>query len=237
MRRGAVRRAQRAVSNESGRLLAAVCEAGVRGVRSLPLLQRCMFAVVLVGIPISAWGAVYPPNTWLQVGPVVIIVAMAWQVLRLKPLSDMSVGWFATFLLLHLFAARWTYSGVPYDQWLSAITGHSVDAAFGFKRNMFDRLVHFAFGLCAVVPLVEIGKRYLCYSFGSAVGFALLFVLAASAVYEIFEWLVAVTMDPLSAEAYNGQQGDIFDPQKDMLAATLGSVVAFVTMRPRWRQM
>jgi putative membrane protein len=197
----------------------------------LPLLQRCMFAVVLVGIPISAWGAVYPPNTWLQVGPVVIVLAIGWLVLRLKPLSNNSVGWFATFLLLHLFAARWTYSSVPYDHWLSAMTGHSVDAAFGFKRNMFDRLVHFAFGLCIAAPVIETGTRYLGFSAKVAALVMLLFVLGSVAVYEIFEWLIAASMDPDSAEAYNGQQGDMFDSQKDMLIAAAGALFGLLLGR------
>jgi putative membrane protein len=190
-----------------------------------------MLVVVLIGIPISAWGAVYPPNTWLQVGPVAIIVAVAWRALRLMPLSDMSVGWLATFLLLHLFAARWTYSNVPYDHWLSAITGHSVDAAFGFNRNMFDRLVHFAFGLCVAAPVLEIGTRYL--EFGAKIGalVVLFFVLGSGAAYEIFEWLLAALMDPKSAEAYNGQQGDMFDSQKDMLIAALGSLFGLLLGR------
>jgi putative membrane protein len=52
----------------------------------------------------------------------------------------------------------------------------------------------------------------------------LLFVLGSGALYEIFEWLLAVSMDPVSSEAYNGQQGDPFDAQKDMLIASIGSL-------------
>jgi putative membrane protein len=33
-------------------------------------------------------------------------------------------------------------------------------------------------------------------------------------------------MDPKDAEAYNGQQGDLWDAQKDMVLAFVGSLVS-----------
>lgn len=53
-------------------------------------------------------------------------------------------------------------------------------------------------------------------------------MLATSALYELFEWGVAVVMAPDAAEVYNGQQGDMWDPHKDMALATLGALVAVV---------
>ncbi|HEY2840420.1 MAG TPA: DUF2238 domain-containing protein, partial [Pirellulales bacterium] len=35
----------------------------------------------------------------------------------------------------------------------------------------------------------------------------------------------AVTLSPEEAEAYNGQQGDLWDAQKDMALALAGSIV------------
>lgn len=84
---------------------------------SLPPRQRWWLLACLAGVPLSAVGAAYPPNTWLQVGPVVIGVALAWWALRRWPMSDASVGWACAFVLLHLFAAHWTYSDVPYEAW------------------------------------------------------------------------------------------------------------------------
>ncbi len=199
----------------------------------LPPAQLRMLAAVFIAVPISSWGAVYPENTWLQVGPVLLVVALLAAALRRWPMSDGSLAWFAGFLLLHLFAARWTYSSVPYDKWSVSLAGFSIDAALGFQRNMFDRLVHFAFGLCMIAPLTEIGRRYHSMSPRLALTFSLLFIWAGSAFYEVFEWLLAVIMDPAAAEAYNGQQGDMFDPQKDMLAAGLGALMgaSFPTRR------
>ena len=51
-------------------------------------------------------------------------------------------------------------------------------------------------------------------------------VLSTGALYELLEWGIAATLAPEMAEAYNGQQGDIFDPHKDMAIAVAGAVVA-----------
>lgn len=197
----------------------------------LPIAQRGWLLACLAGVPLSAIGAAYPPNTWLQVGPVVIGMALAWWALRRWPISDASVAWACAFVLLHLFAARWTYSDVPYDAWGRAAFGVGIDAALGFDRNMFDRLVHFLFGVCMARPLIELGIVRAGLSRRMAIAFMVLTVTAIGAFYEIFEWLLAVGMSPEAADKYNGQQGDMFDAQKDMALAMLGSVVPVVFWR------
>lgn len=192
----------------------------------LPAAQRWWLLACLAGVPLSAVGAAYPPNTWLQVGPVVAGVPLAWWALRRWPMSTASVAWACSFVLLHLFAARWTYSSVPYDAWGQAAFGFSIDAALGFQRNMFDRLVHFASGLCFALPLVEAGQRHAGLTRRMAVTFMLLAVLAIGAIYEIFEWMLTLGLSIEAAEQYNGQQGDMFDAPKDMALALAGAVLA-----------
>ncbi len=152
-------------------------------------------------------------------------VPLAWWALRRWPMSNASVAWVCAFVLLHLFAARWTYSSVPYDAWGQALTGVSIDAAFGFQRNMFDRLVHFASGLCFALPLVEIGMRHAGLTRRMAAVFMVLAVLAIGALYEIFEWMLTIGLSPEAADQYNGQQGDMFDAPKDMALALIGCLV------------
>jgi putative membrane protein len=197
----------------------------------LPAAQRWWLLACLAGVPFSAAGAAYPPNTWLQVGPVVIGVAIAWWALRRWRMTTASVGWASLFILLHLFAARWTYSDVPYDAWGRAAFGFGIDAAFGFERNMFDRLVHFMFGVCLARPLLEIGVVHGGLSRRWAMVLAVSAVLAIGAFYEIFEWLLAVTLSPEAADEYNGQQGDMFDAPKDMALALAGGLLALTRLR------
>ena len=188
----------------------------------IPVTQRWMLAAIVLGIPLSIVGALYPSNTWLQVGPIAVLLPFAVVALRRRPLSDGSAGCITAFVLLHLFAARWSYSFVPYDAWI----GDGFNAAFGFERNMFDRLVHFLFGLLAIIPLVEIGVRYWGLAKCAAIIGAVLIVLAIGGLYEIFEWTLTLALAPADAGAYNGEQGDMFDSQKDMAIASLGAILA-----------
>jgi putative membrane protein len=60
--------------------------------------------------------------------------------------------------------------------------------------------------------------------------------MAASLLYELFEWVLALVLSPQSAEAYNGQQGDMFDAQKDMALAMLGGILALPALWPMGRR-
>jgi putative membrane protein len=62
-------------------------------------------------------------------------------------------------------------------------------------------------------------------------------ILAASALYEIGEWLAAMTFAPDWAEAYNGQQCDIWDAQRDMACAAVGAIVAVAWIGLKQRAM
>jgi putative membrane protein len=193
--------------------------------------QGWMLSAVALGVPLSAWGALYPTNTWLQVGPVAATLPFAWSALRRAPISNASAGCITAFVLLHLFAARWSYSFVPYDMWLGGAAG----STFGFERNMFDRLVHFAFGALAMAPLFEAGVRYWGLTPRMAIIFAVTFVFAVGGLYEIFEWSLTLALAPEDAGAYNGEQGDKFDAQKDMALAGLGAMLVAPLVRgARW---
>jgi putative membrane protein len=102
-------------------------------------------------------------------------------------------------------------------------------------RNHYDRLVHFAFGALWLLPFCELSARHMGVPRRVAWIYALALVMAASLVYELFEYALALTLSPESAEAYNGQQGDGWDAQKDMALAVLGSLcalpVAWLTAR------
>lgn len=193
----------------------------------IPAFQRGLIAAIALGIPASVIGALYPSNTWLQVGPVALLLPLAIWALRRWPLGNASAGCIASFVLLHLFAARWSYSFVPYDEWLPGL-----GTLFGFERNMFDRLVHFLFGMLAIMPFAEVAIRRGGLSLRTALSGAVLFVLAVGGLYEIFEWTLTLTLAPEDAGAYNGEQGDIFDGQKDMAIAAVGALLALI---PTWR--
>ena len=141
------------------------------------------------------------------------------------------------FLCLHTLGARYLYSYVPYDVWSEKLLGVTVSEVFGFQRNHYDRVVHFSYGLLLAVPVQEFERRYLRLSKVMSSLLALEFILATSAGYELLEWMVAVVFTPRWADQFLGQQGDIFDAQKDTALATAGAMVSICVMAltDRWR--
>jgi len=145
-------------------------------------------------------------------------VALVTLWLLRKRLDTAQWAWALVFLALHTIAARWIYSFVPYDDWTNAVFGVRLSEAFSWERNHFDRLVHFAYGVCLTAMLRLKWLR------------SLEIVLATSALYELLEWAIAMTLAPGVAEAYNGQQGDMWDAHADMALAALGALTtALVT--------
>lgn len=140
------------------------------------------------------------------------------------------------FLWLHTLGGRYIYSFVPYEDWARAVGLPSPAETLGLARNSWDRLVHFSFGACWVHPISTWLSRHRRLSAALATYIAVEFVLAGSAIYEIFEWLLTVFMAGADALAYNGQQGDPWDPQKDMALAGIGAVLAAVVLRVQARR-
>jgi putative membrane protein len=140
------------------------------------------------------------------------------------------------FLSLHEVAAHWLYSYVPYDRWTDSLFGFRLSEVFGWQRNHFDRLVHFTYGVCGA----SIIYRFMFDRTGKTARRCALraveVVLSTSALYELFEWGIASLFAPAVAEAYNGQQGDIWDPHKDITMAVLGAVVAMAVRLVRVRE-
>lgn len=60
-------------------------------------------------------------------------------------------------------------------------------------------------------------------------------VQVGSMIYEIFEWQLTVWSE--QGGDYNGQQGDIWDAQKDMMLAMVGSTLMamFYVIKSKYR--
>jgi putative membrane protein len=146
---------------------------------------------------------------------------------RALSLSVASYALITGFLALHTIGAHYTYAQVPLGRWLQG--------ALTLERNHFDRLVHFAFGLLLTYPLLEVLHRLIgprrtllyCLAFMTQLGLA--------GAWEILEFWVAQLTRPDLGTAFLGAQGDPWDAQRDMLAATCGAAVALLlTVGGRW---
>ena len=190
--------------------------------------NRNALAVFLVLWAISCIRVPYPKYFWLQHVPTVAVVFVLVIAQNRLQISCLSYTLILAFMLLHVLGARYLYSYVPYDDWSEWFFGYRITDRFEFTRNHYDRVVHFFFGLLLVVPAWRFSQRIVGTTAWWSAAFAFSTIMAASAVYEVFEWLVAVNMAPDWAESYNGQQGDMWDAQRDMALAGLGAILGLV---------
>lgn len=164
---------------------------------------------------------------WMQHVPTFVAMPVLWWLVRSGRIDRTSLAACLTFVVLHCIGARWIYSYVPYDAGLQTLFGVDTEQVFGWQRNHYDRLVHFFYGVCfgsVALTWHQRAKR----PFWSAAWLTIEFVLATSALYEIAEWLVAITMAPDWADSYLGQQGDAWDAIKDMALAGAGAIVSIM---------
>ncbi|NNH35652.1 DUF2238 domain-containing protein [Acinetobacter sp. NIPH 2377] len=141
-------------------------------------------------------------------------------------LTYFSFALYLLFLLIHIIGAHYLYSYVPYNEWIKQLFNFDLNQAMGWTRNMYDRLVHIAFGLLLYPFFYRLFQVWLP-TLKPSVLFLLViqFVITTSFLYEWIEWWIAIGLSPEEAENYNGQQGDIWDAHKDILLATIGAII------------
>ena len=200
------------------------------------LVQSAMLLAVVAALVRSCFGAPYPDDLALQhIITVATLVALAASIAWF-PLSHGSLAALLAFVLLHVIGARYLYSYVPYDLWAEQLIGVDISQTFGFERNHYDRLVHFGFGLLIAWPVREVVLRYIGAPRRWSYYLVVDFIIASSALYELVEWLVAISLSPEAAENYNGQQGDIWDAHKDMALAAGGALLSMaIAVLIDWR--
>lgn len=198
------------------------------GVKSNTMKYKVFLLVSFVLVWV--WAAIDPVfrHNWLLENYLVFIfVPLILIVGRYFKLSNVSYTLITLFLILHVIGGHYTYSQVPF--------GYTLQEWFGESRNMYDRLVHFCFGFLLAYPMREVFVRISRAKGFWSYYFPLDLVLASSAVYEIIEWLAALKVDSEAGLAFLGSQGDIWDAQKDMLAAGIGALIAmFIIFFINW---
>jgi putative membrane protein len=143
---------------------------------------------------------------------VLFIVFLYWRGVRFSNLT-----YFLMFILpfIHTVGSHYTFELVPFD-WFNNF--------FGFSRNMFDRVGHFAVGFYAL-PIIEylVNKKLVANKF-IAITYSIFAIAFVAVFYEWIEWWYADIFGGESGAAFLGSQGDIWDAQKDMLLDVLGAV-------------
>ena len=192
-----------------------------------PLALLAVYAVVWIALAIDP---LYRQDWLLENMLVLVAVPLLVATAGRLRFSDAAYTCLFVFFLFHAVGAHYTYSLVPYDEWIRAATGASLDGTLGFARNHYDRLVHFLYGLLITPAAVEIFAHYGRYPRSWAALFPFLFITSHSTIYELIEYAAALVFGGDLGQAYLGTQGDIWDGQKDMALAMLGSAIAIIAV-------
>lgn len=198
-----------------------------------PLALLVAFVAIFTVLAIAPWYR----QDWLLENVIVFVAVPLFALTcgRLR-FSNLAYTCLFAFLVLHEIGAHYTYSEVPWRDWIAAL-GIKAGATPG--RNHYDRFVHFCYGLLVLPVAWELFSaranprglwRWLM---------PLLFVVSHSVIYELIEWFAAATFGGDLGMAYLGTQGDAWDAQKDMALAAAGAVVGTIVIlivKPRSRQ-
>lgn len=177
-----------------------------------------LFALYLIEFALLSINPVSRP-TWISENLTVLIVVtpLVWLYLRGVRFSNTAYLFMSVLIFLHTIGGHYTFAQVPFG-WVTDL--------IGAQRNHFDRLAHFSVGFYAYAILEYIESRRLSTHRGFSIWFALATIFAVASLFEIVEWLYAVSANPEAGAEFLGSQGDIWDAQKDMLADGLGAIFA-----------
>ncbi len=181
-------------------------------------MQRALLVLFLA---VFLWSMVRPHDwfTWgLEVFPAVIGLVLIVATRKRFPLTPLLIVLLFVHAIILIVGGHYTYALVPLGFWMQD--------AFGFTRNHYDRIGHFAQGFVPAILAREILIRNrVVRGRGWLFTIVVAICLAVSAAYELLEWSVSA-MSGSAGDSFLGTQGDIWDTQKDMALATIGAILA-----------
>jgi putative membrane protein len=192
---------------------------------SRDLLVALIALLALLGL--SAWRA-FDLSIWaMEVAPVFIAVPILLATHRRFPLTGLLYALIFVHALILMLGGHYTYAKVPLGFWMQDW--------FGWTRNNYDKIGHFAQGFVPAMAARELLLR-LCVVTPRHRGwlFALITLscLGISAFYEFIEWWTALALGS-GADEFLATQGDPWDTQSDMCMAWIGAMLAQLLLG-RW---
>ena len=201
-------------------------------------------AIVLALIVITAISWITTDAKYMGVqylhhlGTLLLVILLASDIIK-RRMSMYAFVCVFIFAMIHIVGARYCYSYVPYNEWFAKLGIVVQDLPTGAENvvhaNKFDRFVHAAFGVLLFPCLLHICLVWFKQKPLTSIFVAWLLIQTGSMIYETFEWGLSVVMSPSDTEGYNGQQGDMWDAQKDMALAMLGSTIMAIGYAIRYK--
>ena len=176
-------------------------------------------------VVLLVWSGIHPHDRftwWLEVAPIFIgvpVLIWLYPKLRLTPLTYTLIWLHCLILML---GGHYTYAEVPLGFWMRDL--------FGFTRNHYDRIGHFAQGFIPAILAREIFIRRSPLGRSRWLPFLVVcFCLAFSAFYELIEFWTALAAGGAATD-FLGTQGDVWDTQWDMQMALIGAVTGLILL-------
>lgn len=184
------------------------------------------YFLLLLCLSILIWSGIAPYGYLIWFGeallPIVglIILAATFNKFRFTFFTYIAILISCYFMFI---GAHYTFARVPLFDLIRDY--------FGQDRNNYDKIGHFFQGIIPVLIAREVFFRKKIingYKWISFISFCI--CIATTSVYEMIEYIVCrITNKPL--DSFLGAQGDIWDSQKDMLAAVIGGIFALTLLR------
>lgn len=190
--------------------------------------MKLIYSYLVVLCAFFIWSAIAPLEyfTWfLEVLPALIgLLILGLTFMRFRFTNLVYTLVFVHCIIL-IIGGHYTYAEVPLFNWLQEVLQQS--------RNNYDKLGHFAQGFVPAMLVREVLLRKNVVQKRGWLHFIVVCIaLAISAAYEFIEWGVSLASGE-GGDAFLGTQGYIWDTQSDMLFATMGAIIALLTLSKR----
>lgn len=195
-----------------------------------PVILFVLYLMIWVGLAVSPkYRSVWIDENILPVlFSILIIVGYRW-----FKFSNLSYTLLFVFFVLHAIGGHYSYAEMPLFDYFKEI--------YGLSRNHYDRVVHFLFGVLLFLPIYEIAIRVFKVPRGwRGLFVAFLIIVALKGGFEVIEYsYVWVKADPLTTSNYLGEQGDVWDSQKDVALGVIGAIISWIIIgvRERFRKI
>lgn len=194
------------------------------------MTKRLPELLLLLLVGLSVWSFIEPYDKqvwWTEMASVFLLLGALTTTYKRFRFSTTAYVCMAVWSALQIIGAHYTFEFVPFD---------CITNLFGFERNHYDRIAHFAVGLGGIAIAELLRKKRIVNSVAAAAWFSIVFMLAIAGLWEIVEWAYAEIDGGDAGQAFLGAQGDIWDAQKDMLLDTIGAAVAALLFYIRERR-
>lgn len=185
-------------------------------------LHLALLSLWTLALATSAYHS-YDSFTWiLEVFPAVIGIGLLIVTYRRFRLTNLLYVLIFVHSLILMLGGHYSYARVPLGFWMEGM--------FGFTRNNYDRIGHFAQGFVPAMIARELFLRHRVIRRGPWMATVIILIcLGISAMYELFEWRTSL-LSGSAAAAFLGTQGDPWDTQEDMFMAGVGASIALLLL-------